>query len=50
VQIREQVDVAETQQDLSKTINLIFHPTFLGTVLILTIAIFTIALLASRNA
>ena len=51
VKIREQVDVpSETQQDLSKTINLIFHPTFLGTVLILAIAVFTIALLASRSA
>ena len=50
VKIREQVDVpSETQQDLSKTINLIFHPTFLGTVLILAIAVFTIALLASRS-
>ncbi|MBI2656229.1 hypothetical protein HYX03_00640 [Candidatus Woesearchaeota archaeon] len=51
VKIREQVNVpSETQKDLSKTINLIFHPTFLGTVLILAIAVFTIALLASRSA
>ena len=51
VKIREKVDVpSETQKDLSKTINLIFHPTFLGTVLIFAIAIFTIALLASRSA
>ncbi len=50
VKLREQVDVpSETQQDLSKTVNLIFHPTFLGTVLIFAIAIFTIALLASRG-
>lgn len=51
VKIREQVNVpSETQTDLSKTVNLIFHPTFLGTVLIFAIAIFTIALLASRSA
>ena len=51
VKIRENVDVpSETQQDLSKTINLIFHPTFLGTVLVLAIAVFTIALLAGRSA
>ena len=51
IKLREQVNVpSETQTDLSKTVNLIFHPTFLGTVLILAIAIFTIALLASRSA
>ena len=48
--IREKVDVpSETQTDLSKTVNLIFHPTFLGTVMIFAIAIFTIALLATRG-
>ena len=51
VKIREQVDVpSETQKDLSKTINLIFHPTFLGTILVFAIAVFTIALLATRSA
>lgn len=51
VKIREQANVpSETQKDLSKTVNLIFHPTFLGTVLIFAIAIFTIALLASKGA
>ena len=50
IKIREQVSVQETPTDLSKTINLIFHPTFIGTVLILAIAVFTIALLASRSA
>ncbi len=51
VKIREHADVpSETQKDLSKTINLIFHPTFLGTVLILAIAVFTVALLAGKNA
>lgn len=48
--IRSQADISETQTDLSKTINLVFHPTFLGTVLILAVAVFTIALLASRHA
>ena len=51
VKVREQINVpSETQKDLSKTVNLIFHPKFLGTVLILAIAVFTIALLASRSA
>ena len=51
VKVRERVNVpSETQTDLSKTINLIFHPTFLGMVLIFSIAVFTIALLASRSA
>jgi hypothetical protein len=51
IKVREKVNVpSETQTDLSKTVNLIFHPTFLGTVLVLAIAVFTIALLASRSA
>ncbi len=50
VKVREHISVpSETQTDLSKTVNLLFHPTFLGTVLIFAIAIFTIALLASRS-
>ena len=33
VKVREQVNLpSETQTDLSKTVNLIFHPKFLGTV------------------
>lgn len=51
VKVREQAGIpSETQKDLSKTVNLIFHPTFLGTVLVLAIAVFTIALLAGRSA
>ena len=51
VKVREQANLpSETQTDLSKTVNLIFHPTFLGIILILAIAVFTIALLASRSA
>ncbi|MBI3035068.1 hypothetical protein HYY71_01990 [Candidatus Woesearchaeota archaeon] len=50
VKIREQLNVpSEAQKDLSRTVNLIFHPTFLGTVLIFAIAVFAIALLASRG-
>ena len=50
VKVREQVNVpSSTQTDLSKTVNLIFHPTFLGTILVFAIAVFTIALLASRS-
>ena len=46
VQIRSQADNAPESSDVSKTVNLIFHPTFMATVLIFAIAIFTIALLA----
>lgn len=50
IKLRESVNVpSETQKDLSKTINLIFHPTFIGTVLVLAIAVFTIALLAGKS-
>ena len=40
----------ETQKDFSNTVNIIFNPTVLGTVLVFAIAVFTIALLASRSA
>jgi len=51
VKIRDNVNVpTETPTDLSKTTNLLFHPAFLGTVLLLAIAVFTIALLATRTA
>lgn len=49
VQVREKISDVETGKGLSKNVNLIFHPKFLGIVLILAIAIFTIALLASRG-
>jgi len=49
-QIRESVNApSETQTDLSKTINLVFHPAFMGMVLLLTVSVFTIALLTSRT-
>ena len=51
VKIRDKAQIpSEPQKDLSKTVNLIFHPTFLGAVLVFAIAIFTIALLASKSA
>ena len=47
MKIRSQVDAAQQDtKDLSKTSNLIFHPTFLGMILIFAVAVFTIALLA----
>ncbi len=46
IQIREQTT---TSSDLSKTSNVIFHPKFLGMILLFAVAIFTIALLASRS-
>lgn len=50
IQLRESANVpSETQKDLSKTINLVFHPTFMGMVLILVISVFTIALLTSKS-
>ena len=51
VKIREQADLQqESGTDITKTANLIFNPTFLGTILVFAIAVFTIALLASRSA
>lgn len=47
VKIRSASDIAPESKDYSKTINLIFHPKFMGMVLLFAIAIFTIALLAS---
>ncbi len=50
LKVRDQVNVpSSTQTDLSKTINLVFHPTFLGAILVFAIAIFTIALLVSKG-
>ncbi|MEK6984627.1 MAG: hypothetical protein AABX33_08695 [Nanoarchaeota archaeon] len=50
IELRESADVpSETQSDLSKTINLVFHPTFIGMVLILVISVFTVALLTSKT-
>ncbi len=50
VKVREKVNAQAETKDISKTVNLVFNPTFLGTVLVFAIAVFTIALLASRSA
>jgi len=47
--VRDQAPESQEKKDLSKSINLIFHPKFMGAVLILAIAVFTIALLASKT-
>lgn len=47
--IRENIDVPETGEDFGKVSTIIFHPNFLGMVLIFIIAIFTVALLASKQ-
>jgi hypothetical protein len=49
IKVREGVAVPEDRSDLSKTINLVFHPKFLGMMLIFAISIFTIALLAAKG-
>ena len=50
VAVRENANApSDVQTDMSKTINLVFHPTFLGTVLILMVSVFTIALLTSKT-
>lgn len=47
--IRENIDVPERGEDFGKVSTIIFHPNFLGMVLIFIIAIFTVALLASKQ-
>lgn len=47
--VRENIDVPERGEDFSKISTVIFHPNFLGMVLILLIAVFTIGLLASKQ-
>ena len=50
VKIKSSVDVQqENSHDFSKTINVIFNPKFLGMIMIFAVAIFTIALLASKG-
>ena len=48
--IKESLNSQAEKNESSGTLNLIFNPTFLGIVLIFAIAVFTIALLASRSA
>ena len=47
--VRENIDVPERGEDFSKISTVIFHPNFLGMVLILLIAVFTVGLLASKQ-
>ncbi len=48
--VRENINVPERGADFGKISTVIFHPNFLGTILILAIAIFTVALLAAKQA
>lgn len=47
--IRENIDVPERGEDFGKISTVIFHPNFLGMILIFIIAIFTVGLLASKQ-
>jgi len=47
--VRENIDVPERGEDFGKVSTVIFHPNFLGLILILAIAVFTVGLLASKQ-
>ncbi|MBI2134374.1 hypothetical protein HYU09_00140 [Candidatus Woesearchaeota archaeon] len=47
--VRENVNVPERGEDFAKTSTIIFHPNFLGMILIFLIAVFTIGLLAAKQ-
>jgi len=47
--VRDKIDVPERGDDFSKTSTIIFHPNFLGLILIFLIAVFTVGLLAARQ-
>ncbi len=47
--VRENIEVPERGEDFGKISTVIFHPNFLGMILILLIAVFTIGLLASKQ-
>ena len=47
--VRENIDVPERGEDFSKVSTVIFHPNFLGIVLMFLISIFTVGLLAVRQ-
>ena len=47
--VRENIEVPERGEDFGKVSTVIFHPNFLGMILILAIAVFTIGLLASKQ-
>src|SRR3989338_9271693 len=48
--IRENIDVPERGEDFGKLLTIIFHPNFLGIIFIFALAIFTVALLAAKQA
>ena len=47
--VRENINVPERGEDFGKISTVIFHPNFLGIILIFLIAIFTVGLLATRQ-
>jgi len=47
--VRENINVPERGEDFGKISTVVFHPNFLGLVLILLIAVFTIGLLAVKQ-
>lgn len=47
--VRENIDVPERGEDFSKSSTVIFHPNFLGIILISLIAVFTVGLLAVKE-
>ena len=47
--VRENIEVPERGEDFGKISTVIFHPNFLGMVLILLIAVFTVGLLAVKQ-
>lgn len=48
--IRENIDVPERGEDFGKLSTIVFHPNFLGIIFIFALAIFTVALLAAKQA
>src|SRR3989338_1495824 len=47
--VRENIDVPERGEDFGKLSTIVFHPNFLGIILIFGLAIFTVALLAAKQ-
>jgi hypothetical protein len=47
--VRDNITVPDKGEDFSKISTVIFHPTFLGIILIMMVAIFTVGLLASKQ-
>jgi len=48
--VRENIDVPERGEDFGKLSTIVFHPNFLGIIFIFALAIFTVALLAAKQA